>query len=94
VESVSSVSGPASTLISVSDLDGAGQEAIYASGTGEDTRSALAESISSSSTASSALTNLPESFYGEESSTSIDDEGKRGRRSRSSVNYKEPSLTK
>ena len=47
----------------------------------------LGESVGSSSTVSSALTSFSDMSY-------VDDDGKRGRRSRMSVNYKEPSLKK
>jgi hypothetical protein len=47
----------------------------------------LSESVSSSSTVSSAPTSFSDMSY-------VDEDGKRGRRSRMSVNYKEPSLAK
>jgi hypothetical protein len=47
----------------------------------------LGESVSSSSTVSSAPTSFSDMSY-------VDEDGKRGRRSRMSVNYKEPSLAK
>jgi hypothetical protein len=54
----------------------------------------LSESTSSISDRSSALTGLSELSFAEGNSALFDDDGKRGRRSRTSVNYKEPSLTK
>ena len=60
----------------------------------EESRSLLGESVGSSSTASSALTSLTDHSYIDDSSRAGDDESKRGRRSRTSVNYKEPSLAK
>jgi hypothetical protein len=53
----------------------------------DEPRHSLEQSISSSSTASSAPTGLSDMPF-------IDEDGKRGRRSRMSVNYKEPSLAK
>jgi len=47
----------------------------------------LGQSVGSTSTVSSAPTSFSDMSY-------VDDDGKRGRRSRMSVNYKEPSLTK
>jgi hypothetical protein len=47
----------------------------------------LGDSVSSSSTVSSAPTSFSDMSY-------VDEDGKRGRRSRMSVNYKEPSLAK
>lgn len=47
----------------------------------------LGESVGSTSTVSTAPTSFSDMSY-------VDDDGKRGRRSRMSVNYKEPSLTK
>jgi hypothetical protein len=47
----------------------------------------LSESVSSTSTVSSAPTSFSDMSF-------IDEDGKRGRRSRMSVNYKEPSLAK
>jgi hypothetical protein len=58
----------------------------------EEPRSLLGESVSS--IASSALTSLSDLSYIDDSSRAGDDESKRGRRSRTSVNYKEPSLAK
>jgi hypothetical protein len=52
-----------------------------------ESQNTLAESVGSSSTVSSAPTSFSDM-------SCLDEDGKRGRRSRMSVNYKEPSLTK
>jgi len=52
-----------------------------------ESQNTLGESAGSSSTVSSGPTSLSDMSY-------VDEDGKRGRRSRMSVNYKEPSLAK